>query len=72
MNGIVPGPLWLAIASAANENRNLTHQPQSDTFTGTRTNSQGEIANRQTRGSDLGVTDSRVVNASHQKLRRKR
>jgi hypothetical protein len=34
MNGIMPGPLWLAIASAANtgspENRNLIQHPRSD------------------------------------------
>lgn len=41
----VPGPLRAAIASAANENRNLTHRPKSDTFTGNKTDSQEETAN---------------------------
>ena len=38
MNGIVPGPLWLAIASATNsaltENRTLTWSSKIDTLTG--------------------------------------
>jgi len=38
MNGIMPGPLWLAIASATNgtpvENRNPTHPSKNATVTG--------------------------------------
>jgi len=44
MNGIMPGPLWLAIASAANdttiENRNPTHELKNDTVTGNMSGSQ--------------------------------
>ena len=38
MNGIIPGPLWLAIASAvkgtSSENGNLIHCSENDTVTG--------------------------------------
>jgi len=33
MNGIVPGPLWLAIASAVSENGTLIHHSKNDIVT---------------------------------------
>ncbi len=61
MNGIMPGPLWLAIASSANssltENRTLTYQSKNATVT-------GEMAENQednTTGSRNRHTDGKVI-----------
>ena len=47
MNGIMPGPLWLAIASAekggSSENRTLNHYSENDTVTAKTANSQKGI-----------------------------
>jgi hypothetical protein len=54
MNGIVPGPLWLAIASSVdntpNENRTLTHPSENATVTGEMTESQEHLVNRERSG----------------------
>jgi len=50
MNGIMPGPLWLAIASAAYdttiENRTPPYKPKNVTVTGKTTDNQKEITVR--------------------------
>ncbi|MEJ2582700.1 MAG: hypothetical protein P8127_13855 [Acidobacteriota bacterium] len=50
MNGIVPGPLWLVIASATNgssvENRTLTHHSKNGTVTGNKNDSDRESIKR--------------------------
>jgi hypothetical protein len=50
MNGIMPGPLWLAIASAVNststKNRTLSHYPKSDTVTGEKPSSSDTTSRR--------------------------
>ena len=60
MNGIMPGPLWLAIASSVNrtpnENRTLTHHSQNDTVARKKNDSDGESMNRRsTAGTDGGA-----------------
>ena len=51
MNGVMPGPLWLAIASAANRPSTSSgipaHQPISDTVAGKKGENQESIASRQ-------------------------
>lgn len=50
MNGIMPGPLWLAIASATlndtSENGTLNHHSQNATVARKNNDSDGESANR--------------------------
>ena len=50
MNGIMPGPMWLATASAAYdtaiENRNPTHGLKNDTVTGKMTKNEEDVIDR--------------------------
>lgn len=50
MNGIMPGPLWLSIASAVNggptENRTLTDSSKNDTVTGEMTKNKDDVIDR--------------------------
>jgi len=50
MNGIMPGPLWLSIASAVNgdptENRTLTYPSKNATVTGVMTKNKEDITDR--------------------------
>jgi hypothetical protein len=62
MNGIMPGPLWLAIASAGKsdslENVTLTHRSESDTVAAKKSGSHEEpmndFANRRARENGGG------------------
>ena len=61
MNGVMPGPLWLAIASAGNSpstsSGNPGHHSISDTVAGKKTENQKNITNRQPKGDgDDGAT----------------
>jgi hypothetical protein len=71
MNGIVPGPLWLAIASAATsdslENGTLTHHSKNDIVAGKRANRDNEPMNRRVKtGADVDATTaSREASERH-------
>ena len=64
MNGIMPGPLFLAIVSAANndslENRTLPYDSKNGTVAGKKNDSDRESMNRRsTAGTDCGVRTQR-------------
>ena len=71
MNGILPGPLWLAIASSVNrtptENRTLTYPSENATVTGVMTKNQEHLTNRERSGLADGAGEPHP-----QKLERKR
>lgn len=62
MNGIMPGPLWLAIASATNsttvETRNPTHPAKNATVTGELTDIDRITSDLATQGSRGGGSHS--------------
>jgi len=71
MNGVMPGPLWLAIASATRENGNLTDHSHSVTFDGRNTDRLKEITNCRTKrdgNSEAGRAGGEFAEAPRYKL----
>jgi hypothetical protein len=54
MNGIMPGPLWLAIASAVSENRTLIHHSKSRNVTKKMVDSQKDVTDSERNGHGNG------------------
>ena len=72
MNGVMPGPLWLAIASAAKhdslDNRTLTYPSGNATFTGNMSDIQRQVSTLEAKARGSG--ESEPSSTTH-KLKRK-